>query len=150
MIFILEGPDGAGKSTLAKTLNYQTGYKLIHNSAPQSEEEQELMYGMYLQAIKSSKNIIFDRAWYSEMVYGPLLRNKSFISWPQMFTLEKQIVSQGGLIIYCTAPKATLWKRCQDKNDPLIKTRELLNKVYDGFEEIMSSLHHIPVLRYGT
>ena len=37
MIFILEGPDGSGKTTLANQLSKQTGFKVIHKVQPKTD-----------------------------------------------------------------------------------------------------------------
>ena len=41
MVIIIEGPDGAGKTTLAEQLSRQTGYTIVHMSQPKTEEEKE-------------------------------------------------------------------------------------------------------------
>ena len=71
MILIIEGPDGSGKTTLAEKLSKQTGFPVIHRSQPKTEEEKANMMKGYMETIKSGKNAIFDRCWYSEMAYGP-------------------------------------------------------------------------------
>ena len=91
MIILLEGPDGSGKTTLANKIKQQTGYVLLHRSYPKTKEEKAKMKQEYLEAIKSRKNIIIDRCWYSEMVYGPIMRGESAISYPDMYELEKAI-----------------------------------------------------------
>ena len=91
MIIIIEGPDGAGKTTLAEQISRQTKYPIIHRTKPKNEEEKKRMMGEYLQTIRSGKNMIFDRCWYSEMAYGPVMRDSSVISYPQMYELEEQL-----------------------------------------------------------
>ena len=39
MIIIIEGPDGAGKTTLAEQISRQTKYPIIHRTKPKNEEE---------------------------------------------------------------------------------------------------------------
>ena len=39
MIYILEGPDGGGKTTLAEKLSAMTRIKITHFSYPRDEEE---------------------------------------------------------------------------------------------------------------
>ena len=91
MIIIIEGPDGSGKTTLAEKLSRQTKYPIIHRSQPKTDEEKKTMMGEYLQTIRSGKNMIFDRCWYSEMAYGPVMRDVSVISYPEMYELEEQL-----------------------------------------------------------
>lgn len=148
MIIIIEGPDGSGKSTLAQQISKQTGYKIIHRTQPKSEEEKAIMMGEYLQTIRSGKNMIFDRCWYSEMVYGPVIRDTSVISYPRMYELERQLAKAGAMIIYCTDTKAALWSRCQERGEDYITDRNTFDQICNGFDELMSVPHYIPVVTY--
>lgn len=149
MIFILEGPDGAGKTMLANKLQEQTGYMLLHRSQPKTEEDKKRMMDEYMQVLKSGKNCIMDRCWYSEMVYGPVMRDASVISYPQMYALEKQLAQVGGLIIYCTGSLKTLWKRCQSRGEDYIVDAVKYAEIYRGYEDLMKSVPHLaPVVTY--
>jgi thymidylate kinase len=148
MIIILEGPDGAGKTMLAQQLSKQTKYPIEHRTKPKDEAEKQLMMGKYLQDINSGKNVIFDRCWYSEMAYGPVMRDKSVISFPQMYELEKRLAKAGAIIIYCTGPAHVLWKRCQKRGEDYITSKDAFNAIYKNFEELFAAPHYIPVVRY--
>lgn len=148
MIIIVEGIDGSGKTSLARQLAIQNGYNIIRKSQPKTEEERKGMLGEYIQLIKSSKNVIFDRCWYSEMAYGPVMRNASAISYPDMYALERQVAKVGGLIIYCTGPEAGLWLRCQKRGEDYVTSRDAFKTIYNNFNDIMRSPHLVPVVRY--
>lgn len=148
MIIVIEGADGSGKTTLAEQLSKQTKYPIIHKSNPKSEMEKLAQMGEYLQLVRSSKNFIFDRCWYSEMAYGPVFRDKSYISYPQMYELEKQLAKAGAIIIYCSGPKAALWMRCQKRGEEFVTARTDFEKVWDNFEDIFKAPHLVPVVRY--
>ena len=149
MIIIIEGPDGAGKTTLANKIKDQTGYLLMHRSQPKTEEDKKRMMDEYMQVIKSGKNCVFDRSWYSEMVYGPVMRDASVITYPQMYELERMLARNGALIIHCTGPEIALWKRCLKRGEDYITDRETFSKIYTGFDELMHDVPHIvPVLTY--
>lgn len=149
MIIILEGPDGSGKSTLASKLQAQTGYMLLHRSQPKSEEEKVKMMDEYLHVIKSGKNCIFDRAWYSEMVYGPVMRDASVIDYPQMYALEKALAKCGAIVVYCTAPTNVLWKRCTTRGEDYIVDANTFKQICDGYQSLMYEVPHlVPVVTY--
>ena len=149
MIIILEGPDGSGKTTLAEQIHKQTGYQLLHRTQPKSEEDKQRMMDEYIQVLKSGKNVIMDRCWYSEMVYGPIMRDASVITYPQMYSLERLAAKYGAIIIYCTAAPATLWKRCIRRGEDYITDRETFDKICQGFDLIMHNVpHFIPVTTY--
>jgi len=148
MIIMLEGPDGSGKTTLAKRLSKQTGYKVIRSVRPETDEEKTQMMNQYMRTIRTRKNIIFDRCWYSEMVYGLVMRDASVISYPQMYDLERQLMKAGAMIIYCTDSKAALWARCQERGEDYIKDKVTFDKICDGYDQLFSVPHYIPVVTY--
>lgn len=149
MIIIIEGPDGSGKTTLAEMLSRQTGFPVVHRTQPKSEEEKAKMMDGYVDAIKKGKNIIFDRCWYSEMAYGPIMRDKSVISYPDMYELEQLLTKRGALIIYCTDKPETLWYRCSKRGEDYITDYDTFVSICKEFDKIMSVPHRIPVVRYG-
>lgn len=148
VIIILEGPDGSGKTTLANQLAAQTGYPVVHRSNPKTEEEKQQMLAMYKEAVKKSRNVIFDRAWYSEMVYGPIMRDAAYISYPAMYELERGLCKVGSILIYCTDSPNILWKRCLKRGEDYIKNYNTFSSICAGFEELMAVPHLIPVVRY--
>ena len=148
MIIIIEGPDGAGKTMLAQQINKQSRYPLVHRSKPETPEEKTKMMEEYLQAVKGNRNIIMDRCWYSEMVYGSVMRDQAYITFPQMYELERQLSHNGAIIIYCTGPKNVLWDRCKRRGEKYITAKEDFDAICDAYDALFASPHHIPVLRY--
>ena len=149
MILIIEGPDGSGKTTLANQLKNQTGYTLLHRTQPKSAEDKARMMDEYTQMLKAGKNCIMDRSWYSELVYGPVMRDKSVLTFPQMYELERLASKNGALIIYCTAPENILWKCCQRRGEDYITDRDTFHEICVGFDQLMHSVPHlIPVTTY--
>lgn len=148
MIYIIEGIDGSGKSTLAQQLARQTHAEIIHMSYPKTQEEKDDMFHEYASRI-TKKNLIFDRSWYSEMAYGPVMRDKSYISFLQMYALERMIVNAGGgMIMHCTGAPSTLWARAQRRGEDYVICRDDFDKIYFDFKEIMKAPHIIPVVTY--
>lgn len=152
MIIILEGPEAAGKTTLANKLAIQTGFTLIHRDKPKSEEEKQQMMDMYVKCIADTdkgKGYIFDRCWYSEMVYGEIMRDKSYINIDQMYHLEDLLTRKGAIIIHCTDDVAELWHRCKIRGEDYITDIETLSKIKLGFDELLQDTSHfIPVVKY--
>lgn len=148
MIIIIEGPDGSGKTTLAEKLSKQTGYPVVHRSQPKSEEEKLQMLREYVDAIDAGKNVIFDRCWYSEMAYGPVMRDESVITYPEMYLLEEKLARHGALIIYCTDKPRTLWRRATKRGEDYITDFETFERICTNFDIIMGVPHLIPVVKY--
>lgn len=153
MRLIIDGPDGGGKSTLAKRIAEQSGFEIIHFSYPKTEEEKANMFKMYTDAIYKHDNVIFDRSWYSEMVYGRILRGKSAISFGQMGELERITAANGGgLIIHCTDTLNNIWDRFKARGDDFIPPNiVLLNSIINDYDQLFHTLPHVlPVVRYNV
>lgn len=150
MIIILEGPDGSGKTTLANKLAEQTGYDVVHMSMPKSEEEKVKMFSMYKQALEESDNVIFDRCWYSEMAYGPVMRGASYISHNNMYELENILAKKGAIVIYCKDNPKTLWSRCMRRGEDYVtKFRSFLEICYNFEVLFRKTEHKVPVVYYS-
>jgi thymidylate kinase len=148
---ILEGPDGTGKSTLAQHLNLMTGFPIQHRSKPETEEEKQQMYRDYTAMVHNSDSIIVDRCWYSEMVYGKVMRDQSYIDPVEMLALEQLIsINGGGLIIHCTDKVDVIWKRLQSRGEDYITDFHKLAEITFEYEMLMHQRKHaLPVLRYA-
>lgn len=150
MMIIIVGPDGSGKSTLAKQLSAQTGYPIEHRSKPKNQSEKDAMLDMYKTLAVAGENVILDRAWYCEIVYGDIMRDESYINIDQMHELEELITgSGGGLIIHCTDDVAKLWDRCMLRGEDYIQDYDTLANIKYMYEWLMHDIKHtIPVVRY--
>lgn len=150
MMIIIVGPDGSGKSTLAKQLSTQTGYPIQHRSKPRDQAEKDAMMAMYRDLAVTGANVILDRAWYCEMVYGDIMRDKSYISMDQMYELEDLVSNNGGgIIIHCTDETSKLWDRCMKRGEGYVQDYETLANIKHKYEWLMHFVPHIlPVVRY--
>lgn len=150
MMIIIVGPDGSGKSTLAKQLSAQTGYPIQHRSRPKDQAEKDAMMAMYRDLAVTGTDVILDRAWYCEMVYGDIMRDKSYISMDQMYELEDLLANNGGgIIIHCTDNVQNLWKRCTERGEEYIQDYETLANIKHRYDWLMHFVPHaLPVVRY--
>ena len=150
MMIIIVGPDCSGKSTLAKQLSAQTGYPIQHRSKPKDQAEKDAMMAMYRDLAVTGADVILDRAWYCEMVYGDIMRDKSYISMGQMYELEDLVSNNGGgIVIHCTDETNKLWGRCMERGEEYIQDYETLAAIKHMYEWLMHSMPHtLPVVRY--
>lgn len=66
MSLILEGPDGAGKSTMAEAIARELGWNILKMTANGSQSEED-----YREKLACNR-IVIDRCWISEQIYAPL------------------------------------------------------------------------------
>jgi thymidylate kinase len=73
MLIIIEGPDGAGKTTLAESLSEMLNARIVHFG---TDKESKTLINKYTEIMLSSQNenLIIDRLWISEMIYSKVMR----------------------------------------------------------------------------
>jgi len=147
MIYIIIGPDGSGKTSLSKKLSELLNYNIIHMDKPITETDKLNMFNQYINILNNNDNIILDRAWYCEMVYGLIIRNKSYINLEQMYFLEN-LIKNKAIIIYCTDITQNLWNRCIFRGEDYIKSFDILDKIKNKYDEIINLNHNIPIFKY--
>jgi thymidylate kinase len=151
VIIFLEGPDGSGKSTLAKKMSDEYGWPLIAFSYPKNEHEKKTMFDMYVEFIRTHDNVIVDRCWYSEIVYGLIMRNEANISNDQMYELERLVVAEGGgMVIHCTAEPELLYNRVSGRGDDYIPVNKaFIQNIKWSYDLLMQDTPHVlPIVRY--
>lgn len=96
-MIIIEGPDNAGKTTLAKLLSKLISFEVIHaGSRPKSQGEVDRRY---MEAIGNcDRNVIQDRNFIvGQAVYGKVM-NDNFV--PMEDAINK-LAKSGAIYIYC-------------------------------------------------
>lgn len=106
MLYILEGCDGAGKTTLAKTLSQILNAQIIHCST-QTPNNFEFFDDIARAAM--DKNIIADRFCYGQFVYQS--KEDRHLSEHDLYTLETRMLDYGVTVIYVYTDEKTLMDR---------------------------------------
>lgn len=100
-LYILEGPDGVGKTTLANDIHEiwkEEGFLSTVVHAGPAETIFEMYRPAYEAQMSGYDVVIMDRSPYSELVYGPLLRNKvigkarDWIEWRMYAALAEKLL----------------------------------------------------------
>jgi thymidylate kinase len=123
MIIVLEGCDCVGKTTFAEMLAEKTGFEIVKGSSFEiSELGADGMFN-YMMELLDRKNIIIDRFFYSNLVYGELF------SYPMMteeqYDLLVEKLDKNGLVVYIHAPEGTITHRMANRGDDMIKAENV-------------------------
>tara|TARA_R100000808_G_scaffold6841_3_gene20166 strand:- start:1829 stop:2380 length:552 start_codon:yes stop_codon:yes gene_type:complete len=159
MIIILEGPDCSGKTTLAKYLltSLKGDYNYIHNSLDENKnfvwrdlerniiKKHSSLYDSHLKSITKHKNVIVDRLWPSELVYGSLFRSKLEYSIPE---LRKEIQNYKTLYIGCLPPKHLVEKYHKRRLYSNEEDFNTVSSVYDLYECLFNLSNEFLIFDY--
>ncbi|MCX5124583.1 hypothetical protein [Streptomyces sp. NBC_00347] len=105
---VLEGCDGAGKSTLAAHLADQHGFTVVHS--PRTPDSLDLITH-YRELLALPGRLILDRCFISELVYGPFYRGVSRITWAQAHDLARAVCDRDGALCHLSAPAEVIRAR---------------------------------------
>lgn len=140
-MIIVEGPDGAGKTTLVKRLQEQTGLSL-HPRFVGSDgvgDRSEIFRKMQLdtQSMIEMPVQIYDRhPLISEYVYGPACRGKLPVEWttPQA-RLLRSLVAERSLVVWCMPSLDTVRANLSAGRD-MIGVDENIANIYASYQTI--------------
>ena len=109
MNILIEGPDGSGKTTLAKMLNTLTGFRVLPSVGPVNATDPEARQLLAIErkkwylALNGLDNLIIDRSFFiSEYIYGKIFRNHSYVSFKELTDYILELTDNGDAIIFCT------------------------------------------------
>lgn len=134
---ILEGPDGAGKTTLAQKLIKKHGF-LYHHEGPPPEGSGSLLHYYAERLLDAKEPTVFDRFHLGEMVYGPLLRGASRISGEEAVLMNRLIAGTGTVVLGCLPPFGVCLRNNRAKEE-MIKDERVLAEAY---KQWLSILHY--------
>lgn len=116
-VIILDGPDCAGKTTLANEIVKQTGGKYYHLTYVKGNREMwtqqaRVMYAAEILAAQG-KTVVIDRNWISECIYSRVYRGGSEMPWMGR-NLDRWCLRLGALYVLChsdSAGEAMRWHK---------------------------------------
>lgn len=145
MFIIVEGPDGAGKSTLIQELTLELwrrgrGTVLINpKRAPNQSVMIEYKARLDFYHPRTGLDLILDRCWYSDDVYGPVWRG-SGLDPQERKALEDWANALGAVVVLLDQPNDVLCERVlgdrlatDDPSDVKHMTKELVCTYADEY-----------------
>lgn len=125
-VIVVEGPDGAGKSTLAQRLSKEMGRPLLHTGGPPASKELLLMKLEKIDAAQN--NVILDRTPHiSDPIYAKAEGRPLFLPVSSLHTRLQEL---NPIIIYCR----------------LKSPREMYKHMYKGMDKEHKPQKHFAVV----
>lgn len=145
---VLEGCDGAGKTTLSTRLAATHGFVVVHSTV--TPDDVEIMQ-RYLAILADPGRLVLDRSFVSELVYGPLFRGRSRLTLGQVIELAQVVHDRAGAFIYLTASTAVIQARLRDRADGAVPTSATIEHIQRAYTRVFAEIAlYVLVVRMDT
>lgn len=150
-LWIIEGPDGAGKTTLARRLAETTGAYYVHLGAfPRVKVGLARLYvDAMMPAVLGLADVVMDRSWLSERPYGAAFRAGEDRLRSAVRSLERLAWRCQTVVVRCLPPLERVVENF-GRRPELLGTREELVAVYRSYEDLRTSLPMVTLDPFGT
>lgn len=154
-MIILEGPDGAGKTTLARELSKEFGIRLKPKgerlegpAGPPKQHERERVWSAIGEMVTGHAPVlIYDRLYFSELCYGPVWRDGIVLTPDERRMIEQTLQVFKVPVIFCMPPL----EQCRDNirhGEQHPKVADTLDDVYALYEAVWNDCTPTPAIWY--
>lgn len=133
---IFEGCDGSGKSTAAKAYAVATGARYVH-AGPFPGVGDQALARLYVEAMLPAvlgyQDVVMDRAWVSEAIYGTVHRGHDRVAIGARL-LDRLAWRCGAVMVHCHPPYEvcrTNW--ASRRGEEMLREELALKRVYAGY-----------------
>lgn len=133
-MIIVEGPDASGKDTLIEQLVRDTGLRLFVPVGNRIELWKSTRARTYqaLQAALDHTIWIHNRLFFSELVYGPVLRHEVAFSQKEQTSIRGVLSALHIPVIACMPPVEVVTENIEH-GEHLAHVRENIRDIYSGY-----------------
>ena len=134
MLFVLEGCDGAGKTTIAKHLkNILPGAEIVHCTR---ETPNDFEFFCDLIDASRDRHIIADRFCYGQFVYQTQDERK--LTRGELLCLESRMLGAGAKVIFVSADTAEIEDRLKYRGEKTdVPVTDICNRYAELFESTL-------------
>lgn len=146
-IILLEGPDGAGKTTLAQT-SFKD-YQYLHHGAYETPQAAFIAYDELLSSILQNtvrgichNNIVIDRLHISERIYGTYFHGKRMEDWRYSY-IDNLCLTAGIQVVICLPPWDVVEQNWENnRQNEMIQDLCKLKEIYIVYKDIVDKASH--------
>lgn len=139
MKVILEGVDGAGKTTLAKILAEKYGLDICHCTQYDAAD-----YDFYRQTLRK-ENVVWDRHTIGELIYPTIFDRERQISTEDARLVIHYAKEAGAKIFVLTADMDVIYRRLNERGNEDFRIYENVDYI-DNLFRFYADQYHVPVI----
>jgi len=143
-MIIVEGPDGAGKSTLvgslAAELDLEVGERATKDRDKLYEVTRQDTYTALAKGVKGHKSpLIWDRLFFSEMVYSPAVGRDCEFSLEEQVFVKQVLSAMGCPIIICRPPLDAVEENVRAA-EQMKGVKENIRRIYNHYGSVAENM----------
>lgn len=148
--YILEGPDGAGKTYFGELMQKILQIPMFHLTYYKEESKHEQQFTDIDNMIKEGKTMIVDRYIISDKIYGSVYRDGKTIG--NFDELYSNMIANPDIVLVFVLPHnkeqylAEFKRLCAERDEMYT---ENMDKVYDKYVELYEALKNDPNRKYA-
>lgn len=146
-MIIVEGPDGAGKTTLCNKLAEDFGLEVMDWQTELGISRDDMKVNptrRYYYALREEledndllAGVIHDRLYFSSLVYGPIQQGNIQMSREDQTLISRVILALACPIILCMPPKDVVLANVHNPDFHQMKgIREQISDIYDAYDQL--------------
>lgn len=137
-IIILEGIDRAGKSTFAKWLADNKGFRQFHFGKPDGNAFVEYADFLFntVEPNAEKDDFVIDRYMYGEFVYAPIYGRKTHMDYHKLRFLESYFAKYDTRLVIAENPLDENWRLIQEENEGIITSVEAAIGIREYFRSL--------------
>lgn len=133
----LDGSDGAGKTTLAHQLATGHGFTVHH--ATRTPDGVSLI-ARYRRILATPGQLVLDRCFVSELVYGPRYHGRSRITLGQAIELAQVVAARDGALIHLTGPPTAIHGRLLARDGHNAASMNEVEALVTAYERVFDAI----------
>ena len=153
-ITIFEGPDGSGKTTIAKEYAKRTGALYVHFEAYYGVKD---IYKFFIEAAQPAllgyQDVVFDRCWHSGPIYDVVFRNLQPHEQRQTpeicLLLDRAVAHCSAVLVKCYPDQDTCINNWKSRLDTELVKSEFKMRAIHGLYEHLENTITLPSMEWN-